>query len=97
MTGIHHHLLLLFFLAILLAISSVSGRQIDRQLLVSPRQSTGQDEERSTGNCTQMSNKCNIPSRNTQCPFDGAPCVLIEPKGDSSRRPEVRCNYLGST
>ncbi|KAK1523269.1 hypothetical protein CPAR01_14122 [Colletotrichum paranaense] len=32
-----------------------------------------------------------------QCPFDGASCVLIEPKGDSSRKPEVRCGYLGST
>ncbi|KAK1691346.1 hypothetical protein BDP55DRAFT_627021 [Colletotrichum godetiae] len=34
---------------------------------------------------------------NPQCPFDGASCVLIEPKGDSSRKPEVRCGYLGST
>ncbi|KAF6806851.1 hypothetical protein CPLU01_02694 [Colletotrichum plurivorum] len=43
-----------------------------------------------------MSNKCHLPSRDDQCPFDQAPCVLIEPKGDSSKKPEVRCGYLGS-
>ncbi|KXH66944.1 hypothetical protein CSAL01_02315 [Colletotrichum salicis] len=36
-------------------------------------------------------------TRTRGCPFDGASCVLIEPKGDSSRKPEVRCGYLGST
>ncbi|KZL65663.1 hypothetical protein CT0861_00277 [Colletotrichum tofieldiae] len=99
------HVLLLALLVALGASGTASARLINRQVLLAVRQSSGQDETRTRGTCTQMSNKCNLPSRDAQvcpadynrCPFDGASCVLIEPKGDSSRKPEVRCGYLGST
>ncbi|KAK1987026.1 hypothetical protein LZ30DRAFT_746064 [Colletotrichum cereale] len=99
------HVVLLALLVALSASGTVSASLIDREALLAARQSSGQDENRTNGSCTQMSNKCNIPGQNAQvcpadynrCPFDGASCVLIEPKGGSSRKPEVRCGYLGST
>ncbi|KAF4816880.1 hypothetical protein CGCTS75_v012508 [Colletotrichum tropicale] len=89
----------LFVLATLLILGTASARRL---AFFEVRQS--QDETRTRGTCTQMSNKCHLASRDDQvcpadynrCPFDGAPCVLIEPRGDSSRKPEVRCGYLGA-
>ncbi|KAK1472686.1 hypothetical protein CABS01_16215 [Colletotrichum abscissum] len=100
------HLLLSFALFLFLALSAsgavAAAHHIDRrQVHLGARQTPGQEETRTRG----MSNKCNLTGRDAQvcpadynrCPFDGASCVLIEPKGDSSRKPEVRCGYLGST
>ncbi|WYZ40508.1 hypothetical protein EsH8_IV_000849 [Colletotrichum jinshuiense] len=102
-----HRLLLLFsaLLALLSASGTVSARQVNRPGAIAARQSPGQNENRTRGSCSQMSNKCNLPGRDAQvcpadynrCSFEGAPCVLIEPMGDSSRKPEVRCGYLGRT
>ncbi|TQN73920.1 hypothetical protein CSHISOI_01505 [Colletotrichum shisoi] len=97
--------LLIALLIALGASGTASARLVDRQALLALRQSSGQDETRTRGSCTQMSNKCNLQGRDAQvcpadynrCPFDGAPCVLVEPKADSSRKPEVRCGYLGNT
>ncbi|KAF4783102.1 hypothetical protein HER10_EVM0006207 [Colletotrichum scovillei] len=104
------HFLLSFALFLSLALSAsdavAAAHHIDRrQVHLGARQTPGQEETRTRGTCTQMSNKCNLTGRDAQvcpadynrCPFDGASCVLIEPKGDSSRKPEVRCGYLGST
>ncbi|OHF02621.1 hypothetical protein CORC01_02017 [Colletotrichum orchidophilum] len=103
------HLLFGFALLLLLALGAsgaVPAHHVDpRQTHLVARQAPGQDETRTRGTCTQMSNKCNLAGHDAQvcpadynrCPFEGAPCVLIEPKGDSSRKPEVRCGYLGST
>ncbi|KAL0931693.1 uncharacterized protein CTRU02_212646 [Colletotrichum truncatum] len=98
---LHFHVLLL---AILLILGIVSARQINHRVVLRMRQT--QEESRTRGTCTQMSNKCHLPdrddqvcpadyNRDLQCPFDGSPCVLIEPKGDSSRKAEIRCGYLG--
>ncbi|KAK2050476.1 hypothetical protein LZ31DRAFT_146538 [Colletotrichum somersetense] len=103
-TGFMHTLRVVLLMA-LSASGTVSARLLDREALLAARQSPGQDESRISGSCIQTSNKCNLPGRNAQvcpadynrCPFDGASCVLIEPKGESSRKPEVRCGYLGST
>ncbi|KAK1640514.1 hypothetical protein BDP81DRAFT_420205 [Colletotrichum phormii] len=104
------HLLLSFALFLLVAFSASGAvapahHNDRRQIHLAARQTPGQEETRTRGTCTQMSNKCNLTGRDAQvcpadynrCPFDGASCVLIEPKGDSSRKPEVRCGYLGST
>ncbi|EXF78675.1 hypothetical protein CFIO01_03332 [Colletotrichum fioriniae PJ7] len=106
-------LVLFLFLALSASGAVAPADHIDRrQVHLGARQTPGQEETRTRGadialqqTCTQMSNKCNLTGRDAQvcpadynrCPFDGASCVLIEPKGDSSRKPEVRCGYLGST
>ncbi|GKT43962.1 uncharacterized protein ColSpa_04143 [Colletotrichum spaethianum] len=65
------HILLLALLVALSAGSTASARLIDRQALVAARQSSGQDESRTGGTCTQMSNKCSLPGRDAQvCPAD---------------------------
>ncbi|KAK2032750.1 hypothetical protein LX32DRAFT_649851 [Colletotrichum zoysiae] len=99
------HTLRVVLLVALSASGTVSAHLLDREALLAARQSPGQDENRISGSCVHKSNKCNLPGRNARvcppdynrCPFDGAPCVLIEPKGESSRNTEVRCMYLGRT
>ncbi|KAF9871677.1 hypothetical protein CkaCkLH20_10875 [Colletotrichum karsti] len=88
-----HFNLHVLLLGIILSLS-VGTASARRLIFLNGRQA--QDETRTRGTCTQMSNKCHLPGRDDQCPFDSAPCVLIEPKGDSSRKPEIRCGYLGT-
>ncbi|KAK7445232.1 hypothetical protein Landi51_08110 [Colletotrichum acutatum] len=79
------HFLLSFVLFLLLTLSAsgavAPAHHIDRRQVHLGARQTPGQEE----------------TRTRGCPFDGASCVLIEPKGDSSRKPEVRCGYLGST
>ncbi|KAK1598576.1 uncharacterized protein LY79DRAFT_665752 [Colletotrichum navitas] len=65
------HTLRIVLLVALSASGTVSARLLDREALLAARQSSGQDENRIRGSCTQTSNKCNLPGRNAQvCPAD---------------------------